>query len=145
MYVVDLTGTNDAAISPSPQMVPLESFISNLNFFLSSLTSASSPYSVASTPISIILIALQPIVPTMKPSFNAPGHVKQLDPANQRRYRDAILQVGAEWKEREEKRGERVKSGAEEQDWKIEVLDFWEVMVRDAGGEEDALLAKYFE
>jgi hypothetical protein len=65
----------------------------------------------------------------MKPSFNAPGHVKQLDPANQKRYRDAILRVGREPKERE-----RQKEWNKHR-WKIEVLDFWEVMVDDAQGE----------
>ena len=52
-------------------------------------------------------------------------------------YKDAALKVGAEWKAKEA--SEENKTG-----WKVEVLNFWDVMVEDAEGEEDALLARYF-
>jgi hypothetical protein len=93
---------------------------------------------VADTPISIVLIACQPIVPRMIPAYNKPDTERWLVPERQRMYKDAALQVGREWKEREQSE-EHNKTG-----WKVEVLDFWEAMVRDAEGEEDALLAKYF-
>jgi hypothetical protein len=63
--------------------------------------------------------------------------VRWLVPERQREFRDAALQVGKEWKEKEH--SEENKTG-----WKVEVLDFWSAMVQDAQGEEDALLAKYF-
>ena len=132
-----LTGTNDAPISPKPTSTPVERYIDNLNFFMHSLTSPDSPYAVADTPVSIVLIACQPIVPRMIPAWNAPDAVRWLVPERQREFRDAALQVGKEWKEKEH--SEENKTG-----WKVEVLDFWSAMVQDAQGEEDALLAKYF-
>ena len=132
-----MPGTNDAPSAPKPQTNTIERYIDNLNFFMHSLTSADSPYAVADTPVSIILIACQPIVPHMIPAYNKPDAVRWLHLENQRKFKDAALQVGMEWKAKEQ--SEDNKTG-----WKVEVLDFWQVMVDDAEGEEDALLAKYF-
>lgn len=135
--LADQVGTNDAYIHPGSVSTPLPIFLSHMNHFLTSLTSPSSPYSIASTPVSIILITPHPIILHMRPGFHEPGYVPEQDPTRQRAFRDAMLELGKERKVREgDERWN--KSG-----WKVEVLNLWEVMLRDAGGEGEVLERYY--
>jgi hypothetical protein len=73
----------------------------------------------------------------MRPGFHEPGYVPEQDPTRQRAFRDAMLELG---KERQVREGDERwnKSG-----WKVEVLNLWEVMLRDAGGEGEVLERYY--
>lgn len=73
----------------------------------------------------------------MKPDYNKAGAIRWLVPEHHRKFRDGVLQLGKEWKVKEQ--SEENRTG-----WKVEVLDFWKVLVDDAQGEEDALLARYY-
>ena len=74
----------------------------------------------------------------MRPGFDAPGYVQEQDADRQREFRDAVLQVGKEWKEKEKD------PGCNTTGWKVEVLDLWAVMVQEAGGEGAEKLEKYY-
>lgn len=52
------------------------------------------------------------------------------------RYRDAVLQVGRDWKVKE---AEREAAGSGGKGWKVEVVDFWRDLVDAAGGEGEEL------
>lgn len=100
------------------------------------LTSPSSPYAVADTPISIILITPAPIVPSLFGDVYDPATAWRV-PEVHRQFHDAVVDVGREWKAKEQ--GEGNKTG-----WKVETLDLWEALVMDAGGEDDEALEKYY-
>lgn len=109
-----------------------------MNHFLTSLTSPDSSYSIADTPISIVLITPHPIMLHMRANYGQPGWVKEQDPANQRLYRDAVVNLGKEWKEKE--RLERWNATG----WRVETLDMWDVMRQAAGGLEDGMLERFY-
>jgi hypothetical protein len=74
----------------------------------------------------------------MRPGFGSEGYVPEQDADRQREFRDAVLQVGKEWKEKERD------PGCNTTGWKVEVLELWAVMVQEAGGEEAEKLEKYY-
>jgi hypothetical protein len=106
--------------------VPIPKFKENMNFFLHSLTSKDSAYAAASAPVSIVLIAVGPLVTSR---LDPKGTLNQ---EHHRKYNQAILEIGAEWKKKESPGG-----------WKVEVLDLWEEMKRAAGGDEAGKIEKY--
>lgn len=119
-------GTNDAALPPLPNHVPLDEFVPNLEYILNSLTSESSPYGVAGTPgTNIVLITPAPILLSMTPpDRQIPGRVRSA-----KAYRDAVLMVGEKFKAKEKADG----------NWKLGVIDLWGAMIQAAGGEGEEL------
>lgn len=98
---------------PSPtesKTVPLEVFRQNIQQILDLLTSPSSPYAVAhgSHPLSIILITPPAIHDDML------GDTPAVSNEHTKLYRDAVLQIGAEWQKKQQ--GER---------WKLGTIDFF--------------------
>jgi hypothetical protein len=125
-------GTNDSVLPPKDQSVSLPDFVKNLHAILSDLTSPSSPYAIADTPLSIVLITPGPCLTSMFESYQ----VKWRTPESTREFRDAVLQVGAEWKAREKA---QELNGAKQRGWSIETVDFWADLVKQAGGEGEEL------
>lgn len=125
-------GTNDSVHPIKDRTVPLPQFSANLNQIIEALTSPTSPYAVADTPVSIILVTPGPCLPSMFEDYT----VKWRTVENTRRYRDAVLDVGKEWKEKQKQREESERGG---RGWAIETVDFWSDLVETAGGEGEEL------
>ncbi|WVF72892.1 hypothetical protein IAT40_007710 [Kwoniella sp. CBS 6097] len=122
-------GTNDAALPGHKQHVPLSTFKANMNHFLDSLTSPSSPYAVAQTPEALNIVLITPtIFNPLQWEVDLPEKEKSRTVEVMRTYKDAVLELGREWKkeERDQKTG---KEG-----WKIETIDLWDAVVSANGG-----------
>lgn len=123
-------GANDACLPQRTQHLPLEKYKSNLSHYISSLLTPSSPYYQPHT--RIILITPPPIVPSQRNTHQTQSGNAHLPPDREiehsRKYKQACLDVGKEWMEKEEGKG------------KVGVVDAWEVLVTDAGGEGDVLI-----
>lgn len=130
-------GTNDSVLPgvETGQNVPLESYIRNLNEVLDLLTSSSSPYAIAhqSFPLNVILIT--------PPAMYSPAQgdsMDQRDPKVTKKYAEAVLQIGREWKDKAVKDG----SG-----WRVGAVDLWTAIEQDHQSRfngEPAALEQYF-
>ncbi|WVR07609.1 hypothetical protein IAU60_004651 [Kwoniella sp. DSM 27419] len=128
-------GTNDSVIPGEKQHVPLDEFEANMNFFLDSLTSTSSPYATAHLPEALNIVLITPTIydpNTWESDLPAEKKSRRLD--HTRKYKDAVLKLGKEWKSKE-KHG----SG-----WKIETIDLWEAIVTANKGSEDTNMDHWF-
>jgi lysophospholipase L1-like esterase len=117
-------GTNDAVIG-SKRGVPLDKYTANINHFVSSLASPASDYYQPEA--QILLITPQPFVQAMR---DQAGNKVKLDLEHTRRYKDTCLAIGREWNEKT--------SG------KVQILDYWKLLVDAAGDETDEALRPYF-
>lgn len=109
--------------------VPINVFTRNVQSILSALTSSDSPYAVADTPVSIVLITPGPCLPSMFPD---PAKKEWCTQDSMRKYRDAVLEVGKEWKSKEAEQ-------ATARGWSIETVDAWGSVVGQAGGQAEEL------
>jgi hypothetical protein len=116
-------GTNDAALPPSEQHVPVETYTANLRYFMDELTSPSSPYAVSSTEgLNIVLITPPALLTTMRePEWNR-------KPSLTKQYVDACLQVAEEWKAKQAGKT-----------WRVGSIDAWNAIINAAGGEGEEL------
>jgi hypothetical protein len=118
-----VTGTNDAALPPSPQHVPVETYTSNLHAIMEALTSPTSSYAVADTEgLNIILITPPALLPTMRePAWDRKTEVTKT-------YVDACLRIAEEWKAKQS--GQR---------WRVASIDAWSAIIHAAGGDGQEL------
>jgi hypothetical protein len=114
------------------QTVPVSQFTDNLNHILSLLTSPASPYAVADTPLSIVLMTPCPPLVAQQPA----EHQAFRSVESTRAFRDAVLEIGREWKVKEAEPGNKI-------GWRIETLDLWNALAAAAGGEGDGLAPYY--
>jgi lysophospholipase L1-like esterase len=127
-------GSNDATLPPSAQSLPLEKYIANLNHYVSSLIEPASEYYQPSA--RIVLITPPPIVQSMRMEMPLPPGIpkadqgKERDLNHSRKFKDACLAIGKEWK---------AKTGG-----RVQVIDFWKVIVDAAGSEQDDDLRPFF-
>lgn len=130
--LTERVGTNDAVKPPVQRAVPLETFRQNIEHILTSLTSPDSPYDVAAHPVSIVLITPSPLL-----SSQLAEHKKvQLSQDHTKQYRDALLDIAEQWKQKEQSAENTV-------GWKLEVLDFWKAIEQAAGGLGEELAPMY--
>ena len=108
--------------------MPLDTYKKNIETILTALTAADSPYDVAAHPVSIVLITPPPVFRGQLPEHK----LEQLSLDHTKQYRDAALEIGEQWKAKEQ--SEENKAG-----WKLEVLDFWKAIEQAAGGLGDEL------
>jgi hypothetical protein len=134
--LTDTIGVNDATLPPNEAALPIEQFIENMHQLLSDLTSFESPYAIADTPLSIILITPGPVFSDMfEPGSGKADHWCQAEPT--KLFRNAVLKIGEEWKERETR--EKEAKGPLAKMCAIEAIDFWGDVVSAAGGERECL------
>ncbi|WVQ84686.1 hypothetical protein IAT38_006841 [Cryptococcus sp. DSM 104549] len=129
-------GTNDSVLPGQNQHVPVDVFKANLRTFLTNLTSPSSPYAAAHSPQALNIVLITPtIFSPLQWEAGLPADKRSRSLESTRAYRDAVLEVGLEWKENE-------KEGT---GWKFGVIDLWQAMVEANGGKEQGPeLARFF-
>jgi hypothetical protein len=125
------SGANDCVIPEEEpankvsQAVPLDEFVENLRFFLDSLTSVDSPYAVAHEKgLNIVLITPPPLSHHMMRHLD---WVNERHPDVTRKYVDAVLALGEEYKAKE----------TEEGNWRIGTINMWD-RVNEAASMRDA-------
>ncbi|WVR00104.1 hypothetical protein IAU59_007246 [Kwoniella sp. CBS 9459] len=124
-------GTNDAALPGRKQHVPLSNFKDNMNHFLEGLTSPSSPYAVSQLPEALNIVLITPtIFSPLQWEADLPDKEKSRDLEVTRTYKDAVLELGREWKKKEQEQRDG-KNG-----WRIETIDLWDAVVRANRGRE---------
>lgn len=126
-------GANDSVLPDTPQTphqhVPLPEYIDNLRFFLDALTSPASPYAAAhSEGLNIVLVTPPPLLVSMM--AGDPEFAAQRVPGVTKRYAEAVIELGAEYKAKEAEGAGR---------WKIGVVDMWNKTIEAAGGEGEGL------
>ncbi|WWD19723.1 hypothetical protein CI109_104187 [Kwoniella shandongensis] len=128
-------GTNDAALPGHAQHVPLSTFKTNMNHFLHSLTSPSSPYAASHNPKAKNIILITPtIFNPLQWEADLPDKDKSRKLETTRKYKDAVLELGEEWRAKSEKEG-----------WGLGVVDLWGAMAAANGGKEEGKeLEKFF-
>ncbi|KAI5451431.1 hypothetical protein NCC49_001737 [Naganishia albida] len=132
--VTILFGANDATLPPCAQSLPLEKYIANMNYYVSSLVEPESDYYQPEA--RIVLITPPPLVQSMRLEMPLPpgipkeeqGKERNLD--HTRKFKDACLTIGEEWKARTNGR--------------VQVIDYWKVIVDAAGSEQDSDLRPFF-
>jgi hypothetical protein len=114
-------------LSPSPRSVPLEKYIVNLNFYVSALVEPASEYYQPDA--RVILITPPPLVQSMRLAVGKDqGKDRELD--HTRKFKDACLAIGEEWKAKTNGR--------------VQVVDIWKAIVGAAGSEQDSDLRPFF-
>jgi len=101
--------------------VPLPLYLTNLTSFLTSVTDGKTYPFVPN----IILITPPPLLQSMMPD---PESRAQRELTNTKKYRQGVLDLASEWK---------AESAKEE--WRVGVIDVWEAIIQDAGGEGEEL------
>jgi hypothetical protein len=128
------SGANDATLPPCAQSLPLEKYIANMNYYVSSLVDPAAEYYQPDA--RIVLITPPPLVQSMRLEMPLPPGIpkedqgKERDLNHTRKFKDACLAIGEEWKAKTKGR--------------VQVVDLWKAIVDAAGSDQDSDLRPFF-